>query len=84
MGVVAPSLPHTHCTNQMEVRMKKPTARFYKPQEVADLLGVHRQTVYAHLRKGEFPAIQFGGQWLIPIDQFDDYLESQKRRFAAA
>jgi excisionase family DNA binding protein len=37
------------------------------PEELADLLRVHRQTVYRELRAGNLPGvIKIGNQWRIP------------------
>jgi excisionase family DNA binding protein len=37
------------------------------PEELADLLRVHRQTIYRELRAGRLPSvIKIGNQWRIP------------------
>jgi excisionase family DNA binding protein len=37
------------------------------PEELADLLRVHRQTIYRELRAGNLPGvIKIGNQWRIP------------------
>jgi excisionase family DNA binding protein len=37
------------------------------PEELADLLRVHRQTIYRELRAGNLPdVIKIGNQWRIP------------------
>jgi excisionase family DNA binding protein len=37
------------------------------PEELADLLRVHRQTIYRELRAGHLPGvIKIGNQWRIP------------------
>jgi excisionase family DNA binding protein len=36
--------------------------------EAADLLGVHRQTVGAAIRRGELPVLHVGRRVLIPVD----------------
>ena len=35
--------------------------------EVAELLGVHRSSVYRALRAGELRSVRFGGRVLVPV-----------------
>ena len=42
------------------------TRLFYRPAEVALLLGVTRQTVHNYIRAGELPSAKIGNTRLIP------------------
>ena len=35
--------------------------KFLNVKQVADILGLHVMTVYTKIRKGEIPAVKFGG-----------------------
>ena len=54
--------------------------------EVAQYLGVHRDTVYSMVRTGKLPAMQLGGRkagWRISQKDFSEFIESGKARMAA-
>ena len=55
------------------------TELFYKPSEVAEILSLHRQSIYRLLRSNEIPHIKVGGAWRIPSEEFDAYLERLKK-----
>ncbi len=40
-----------------------------RPGEVAEQMGVCRETVYALIRSGEIPSVRFGGSVRIPLHQ---------------
>jgi excisionase family DNA binding protein len=46
--------------------------------ELAGVLGVHRNTAYRRLSDEEIPAYRVRGGWLILRDEIRDYLESNK------
>lgn len=47
----------------MELMLKK---RFFRPDEVADLLCLSRRTVYRMIKDGRLPGVRFGsGPWRI-------------------
>ncbi len=47
----------------MELLLKK---RFFRPDEVADLLCLSRRTVYRMIKDGRLPGVRFGsGPWRI-------------------
>ncbi len=50
--------------------------RTYTVPEVAEILGIGRNTAYEVCRKGEIPTIRIGGRILIPRDVVDDLLGS--------
>lgn len=41
------------------------------PQELADILGVHRMTVLKYINLGEIRAIRFGRKWRVPPEEVD-------------
>jgi excisionase family DNA binding protein len=47
--------------------------RFITAKDVADELGVHRNTVYKLIKRGEIPgARKIGGEWRIPRWSLDE------------
>lgn len=55
--------------------------KIYRPKELADLLGVTRQTITAMCRRGQLKAIRAGNMWRIPFDieEVDRIAEENKR-----
>lgn len=49
------------------------------PEEAADYLGVHPQTVYKLLRKGELPGKKIGQLWRISKQVIVSYLEGNNQ-----
>jgi excisionase family DNA binding protein len=51
-------------------------AKLFSPAEVAELLGLHRGSVYRKIHSGELPAIRLGedGPLRIRSDQLDEWL----------
>lgn len=49
----------------------------YTPEEVAELLRVHLNTVYRLLRSGSLPAAKTGRDWRIPGSALDDFLHGR-------
>ena len=47
-----------------------PSVPFYKVNEVADLLRVHRMTVYNMIHAGDIKIVRIGRTIRIPADQF--------------
>lgn len=58
--------------------------RVYFVSEVAEILGVSRQTVLKYLKNGLMPGIRVGGRYLIMKDEFEAFLRSGGRRVAPA
>ena len=50
--------------------------RVYFVSEVAEILGVSRQTVLKYIKKGLVPGIRVGGRYLIMKDEFEEFLRS--------
>ena len=49
----------------------------YTPSEVAKLLHIRPQTVYALLENGTIPALRLNTRWRVPIDAFNEWLKSE-------
>ncbi len=47
------------------------------PEEVARLLGLHPNSVYAMLKNGTLPAVKAGRKWLISKRRFDTWLDGE-------
>lgn len=54
--------------------------RFYRPDEVQEILKVCRRTVYYWLAEGLIPNIKVGRTIRIPVDRFEACLETLMRR----
>ncbi len=50
------------------------TPRAYRPEQVGELLGLSRSTVYRLLRASELSSIKVGGARRITAEQLDAYL----------
>ena len=57
--------------------------RVYFVSEVAEILGVSRQTVLKYIKSGLVPGIRVGGRYLIMKDEFEEFLRSGGSRSAA-
>ena len=55
--------------------------RCYTVQDLQDILGVGRKSVYGLLQQNEFRWIQVGSVYRIPKKSFDDWLESGNGEF---
>jgi excisionase family DNA binding protein len=58
--------------------------RVYYVSEVAEILGVSRQTVLKYLKSGLMPGIRVGGRYLIMKDEFEAFLRSGGRTSSPA
>ena len=54
--------------------------RVYFVSEVAEILGVSRQTVLKYIKSGLVPGIRVGGRYLIMKDAFEEFLRSGGNR----
>lgn len=54
--------------------------RVYFVSEVAEILGVSRQTVLKYIKNGVVPGLRVGGRYLIMKDEFDAFLRSGGER----
>jgi len=50
--------------------------RVYFVSEVAEILGVSRQTVLKYIKNGIVPGLRVGGRYLIMKDEFETFLRS--------
>lgn len=49
-------------------------------EEVAEYLGIAKETVYRKARKGEIPASRVGRMWRFPLDLIDEWLRDKAKR----
>jgi excisionase family DNA binding protein len=54
------------------------TARYLSPAEAAELLGVKRETIYRHIRRGKLPAVRLGRSLRIPEAELRTTLEAAR------
>lgn len=50
--------------------------RVYTPDEIQDILGVSRTTIYQLIKSKVFHSVRVGGQYRISKKSFDDWLEN--------
>ena len=55
--------------------------RCYTVQDLQDILGVGRKSVYSLLKRNEFRWIRVGAIYMIPKKSFDEWLESESLKF---
>ena len=63
-------------TAESEV-MSSTDRQVYTPEEVALMLGMHANSVYALLKEGTLPGLKAGRRWLISKRRFDAWLEGE-------
>ena len=56
-------------------------AQYLTPQQVADLLGVDRTTVYQWLRSGELQALRFGHRWRIKPEDVETFGKKEAEKW---
>ena len=54
--------------------------RVYFVNEVAEILGVSRQTVLKYVKSGIVPGLRVGGRYLILKDEFEEFLRTGGER----
>ncbi len=54
--------------------------RVYFVSEVAEILGVSRQTVLKYIKSGIVPGLRVGGRYLIMKDEFEEFLSTGGER----
>lgn len=52
-----------------------PTPEYLSVREVADILGLHYQTVLRHVREGTIPAVRIGRSYRISRHELDHILK---------
>ena len=55
-------------------KRKTATGEFLSPREFADLLGIHRESVYRALARSELSAVRVGRALRLPKSQLDNLL----------
>lgn len=53
--------------------------KMFTPEEIAETLGVNRETIYRHLRAGKLPATKPGGSYIITRADLVKYLGGKER-----
>jgi excisionase family DNA binding protein len=49
--------------------------RFFRPDEVAEILSLSRRTIYRMIRDGRLPGVRWGpGPWRIPRETLQGFL----------
>ncbi len=57
---------------------RDPTAEKYlRPQEVADLIGVHKRSVWRWLKAKKLPGCKIGRSWIISRVQLDKFINDR-------
>ena len=54
------------------------TDRWLSVEEIADYLGVSKDTVYGWISKREMPAHKVGGLWKFKTDEVDEWVRNGK------
>jgi excisionase family DNA binding protein len=63
--------------NDLTIQPKTSSSnRCYTVQDLQDILGVGRKSVYGLLQRNEFRWVRVGSVYRIPKKSFDDWLES--------
>ena len=57
----------------------EPSTRYLSVGEAAEMLKMHRNTVYRYCRNGRFPAVKIGRKLLIDRRKLDKLLENKRR-----
>ncbi len=47
--------------------------------QVADYLGVHRETVYLYAKRGKIPAFKIGYDWRFKRDSIERWVEEKEK-----
>ncbi|MFC9656988.1 helix-turn-helix domain-containing protein [Bacillus subtilis] len=49
------------------------------PQEAADFLGVHKETIYIMVRKGQIPHFKVRKKIFFRVDSLNDWIKQQEQ-----
>lgn len=63
----------------MEEKIYNGRRRYYKPDEVAEMMYVKTVTVYYWCKHEKIPYVKIGGTVRIPIDRFLNWLEDSTK-----
>lgn len=61
----------------MVTRVSGAERRAFSVSEAADMLGLHRQTIAAAIRRGELPSVRLGRKVLVPRAALDRLLATE-------
>lgn len=59
-----------------KMKLKENERQFLRISEVADMLGVHYNTIWRLIKEGSIPAVKIGRSWHIPV-QFVQELQKK-------
>ncbi len=62
----------------------KETRVLHRPQEVAEMLGISKATVYHLAASGQIPSVRVGKALRISREAIDRWIQDQERRTSAA
>ena len=48
---------------------------YIRPWTASEYLGIPLEEVEKMLESGELPGVKFGGQWRVPLDQLENWLD---------
>ena len=54
--------------------------KFYKPAEVAELIGCSRKKIYRMIEEGQLPGVRFGRLLRVPEEDLHELLETEKEQ----
>ena len=54
--------------------------KFYKVEEIADMLMVSKQTVYKYINDGKLEAVKAGNKFIVSDESLQKFIESVKVR----
>lgn len=60
----------------MSINLVEKAPRYLSPGEAAELVGVQRETIYRHVRRGILPAVRLGRSIRIPEAELRATLEA--------
>jgi excisionase family DNA binding protein len=59
-------------TGESEIPVTVPARVALSVREVAELLGVHRNTIYVQIKRGSIPVVYVGAKPLVPMKWVDE------------
>lgn len=59
--------------------MSRGSSKYYSIEEVMDITGLSKWTVWAKVRNGEYPAVKVARSYRIPKAEFDELMKKQER-----
>lgn len=80
MGAATASTARTKTVSANDDSLLNLQERFYRPVEVAYILGIQQSTVQSLCREGKIEALKPGKSWLIAADEIRRYLKEGPRK----